>query len=377
MERFRFLRRSEKLVAGNHLLRGWDTLVWFAPLDLVASASLSSLASALVSAVDYYGFGSESRFDRWALPAAEAELHVSHAPADEFDEDYSIAEPVSMCLLGSGQLVLNIEAALHGSDLDEDDLRPLVTPLLDRCSASFVAAGIEGAGSQAVCVVRVAFSHRGATVLDAMNLGWDVVSHLSQVRERDLTAESALDLLRAGRPDLLIGLFESPWLEAKGLGYDLSDDHGRIELAQDVARFANSDEAGLLVIGLRTRKRNGSDVIAKVTPSPDAFDAARYHRAIDAKLFPPVQGLLVHDLPVHLPDGRSGHILAIYVPRQPEETKPFLVHGAIVQGKVEGAFITIVQRRGEHSVPVTAATIHATLAAGRALLRRGELPGFD
>jgi len=40
-------------------------------------------------------------------------------------------------------------------------------------------------------------------------------------------------------------------------------------------------------------------------------------------------------------------MLAIYISAQPEEMKPFLVHEAIVRGKVEGAFISIVQRRGE------------------------------
>jgi hypothetical protein len=62
------------------------------------------------------------------------------------------------------------------------------------------------------------------------------------------------------------------------------------------------------------------------------------------------------------------------VPPQPEELKPFLVHGAILEGKVEGAFVSIVRRRGEHSVPITAPAIHAMLSAGRALLRRGQLP---
>lgn len=48
--------------------------------------------------------------------------------------------------------------------------------------------------------------------------------------------------------------------------------------------------------------------------------------------------------------------------------------GAIVQGRTEGAFISIVRRRGEHSVPLSPAVIHAALAAGRALLR-GTPPG--
>jgi hypothetical protein len=71
----------------------------------------------------------------------------------------------------------------------------------------------------------------------------------------------------------------------------------------------------------------------------------------------------------------GGHIVLIDVPSQPEEHKPFLVQGAVTtDGKVEGGFISIVRRRGEDSIPITAVAIHATLSAGRALLRRGEIP---
>lgn len=63
-------------------------------------------------------------------------------------------------------------------------------------------------------------------------------------------------------------------------------------------------------------------------------------------------------------------LIAIEIPPQPEELKPFLVHGAITaDGATEGTFISIVQRRGEGSIPITAPMVHATLAAGRALLR--------
>ena len=179
--------------------------------------------------------------------------------------------------------------------------------------------------------------------------------------------------MTAGRPELLVGLPESRWLDAKSQGYDLQTDHGRIELAQDIARFANSDSDGLLVIGLRTRKAGGGEIISKTSPSLDPFDTGRYHRAIDGRLFPPVQGLIIRNTPAPMSGGRVGYMLAVYVPAQPEEMKPFLVHGAIVRGKVEGAFISIVQRRGEHSIPITAPAIHATLAAGRALLRRSDV----
>jgi hypothetical protein len=71
---------------------------------------------------------------------------------------------------------------------------------------------------------------------------------------------------------------------------------------------------------------------------------------------------------------QEAKLLVLHTPPQAEELKPFLVHGAIVGDKVEGAFVSIVRRREEYSVPITASAVHAMIAAGRALLRRGELP---
>lgn len=94
--------------------------------------------------------------------------------------------------------------------------------------------------------------------------------------------------------------------------------------------------------------------------------ASRYRRVLDQRLYPPILGIRI-DL---VPTDKGKALIAIDVPPQPEESKPFLVHGAITaQGDVEGAFISIVQRRGEGSIPITAPMIHATMAAGRAFLR--------
>jgi len=82
----------------------------------------------------------------------------------------------------------------------------------------------------------------------------------------------------------------------------------------------------------------------------------------------------VDDLQIEALAGNDGDLVLLDIPPQPEDLKPFLVHGAIIDGKTEGAFISIVRRRGDSSIPTIAAMIHATLAAGRALLRRGDLP---
>ena len=62
-------------------------------------------------------------------------------------------------------------------------------------------------------------------------------------------------------------------------------------------------------------------------------------------------------------------VLAINIPKQPAEMQPYLVHGAFVEGKLEGAFFTIVRRRGEGSITTSAQQIHAYIVAGKRYLR--------
>jgi hypothetical protein len=181
----------------------------------------------------------------------------------------------------------------------------------------------------------------------------------------EFDAEALWQLLREGHVDVLIGQSESAYLEVKALGYDLSSLAQKIELAQDVARFANGDVAGLLVIGLAEKKVGAAKrVIRGPVQRFSSADAHRYHKAIDARVHPPIEGLVIQPVPAEL----RGDLLCIFVPAQPRHLKPFLVHGAIINARTEGAFISIVRRRGEHSIPVTPQAIHGALAAGLALL---------
>jgi hypothetical protein len=146
---------------------------------------------------------------------------------------------------------------------------------------------------------------------------------------------------------------------------------GKIKLAQTVSRFCNAEDGGLVVIGMSTKRVPGGEDIRGLCPVPrDKGMLRRYQYAFEKCLFPPPDHLSIEAIEI----ADDGMLILIDVSPQPEELKPFLVHGAIVDGGVEGAFISIVRRRGESSIPITAPMIHSTLAAGRALLRRGELP---
>ncbi len=183
--------------------------------------------------------------------------------------------------------------------------------------------------------------------------------------EEDLakSSEGVQLALRLGRPDALIGAPESSWLDVKSNDYLLASAAERIKLAQDVARFANAN-GGLLVLGLRTSRSNGVDIILRATPLPmPARSVARYRTIIDTHVYPLVGGLDVFSVPCG-----KGELLIIIIPPQSEDDKPFVVHGnlgSITDNKVKGLFVSVVQRRGDGAEYLGGPAIHGLLATGR------------
>lgn len=214
-------------------------------------------------------------------------------------------------------------------------------------------------------------STRGKSLRDFYNVAMDSITLLEAAGDGTPTRNTVVDLVRGDHVDLLVGFLEGPWLDAKSAHYDLTDPRGEISLAQSVSRFCNAEDGGVVVVGLGTKRVKGGEIISAVKPVPlDGKDARRYRRVIENRLFPLPTALIIEV--IETDPGRG--LILLSVPAQDEELKPFLVHGAIVGNRIEGAFISIVRRSGEDSVPVTAQQIHSTLAAGRALLRRGRLP---
>ncbi|WP_353952515.1 hypothetical protein V6K52_03460 [Knoellia sp. S7-12] len=224
--------------------------------------------------------------------------------------------------------------------------------------------------------VRVA-AEEALTVSELLAAGRAVKALLAAHQGGALDVETVRNLLRGGHPSLLVGLSESEWFEVKAQAYNIgvpgvAGERQKIELAQDVARFANGETDALLVIGLREGKGARKHAVDAVTPVPiSAIDVDRYRAVLDSKIIPPVDGLRLEQIEL----GHGCGLLLINVPRQARELQPFLVHGAIVADKVEGAFFSIVRRRGEGSIVTTAAQIHAYIVAGRAFLRNEQDDG--
>lgn len=200
-----------------------------------------------------------------------------------------------------------------------------------------------------------------------------IADFMAATKAGPLDAAGVLNLLRGGHFNVLIGEVESDYLEVKTQMHPIwapgnTGKQAKVELAQDVARFANGNVDAILVVGYG-ESSGGSNEIASLTPITDStLNVAQIQELLDARIVPPVDGLLIEKFPTSPMDS----VLAIYVPRQAPEMQPYLVHGAIVEGKVEGAFFSIVRRRGEGSINTSAQQIHAYIVAGKRFLRGAD-----
>ncbi|MCJ0699858.1 ATP-binding protein [Frigoribacterium faeni] len=203
------------------------------------------------------------------------------------------------------------------------------------------------------------------------NLVQLIDSFLSDLPTRDTVA----DLIRAGRADLLIGLRESSWLDMKIQEYAPNDTLGPFKMAVEVSAFCNAEDGGIIVIGGATdggANTNGGEIITAVDGLHQVRKTPRaYLASLRELIFPPPVRLRIEV--VELPTGKP--LLLVDIPTQPDDQKPFLVRRAVGlrDDKMDSRGFTIAQRLGEDTVYVDAASLHAQIAAGRLLLKRGTI----
>lgn len=250
------------------------------------------------------------------------------------------------------------------------DVAALITPLLGRKRLSFVDVDAYNySDDDWQLSVAIGFNPRSRMLFDLYHDALEIKA-LIEASSGGVTHETVAELIRGGHVKALLGQPEGDWLEAKRQHADFDSEVGKIRLAQWVAQFANSPEGGVVVLGLATKNQGSGDVITKITPLPREPGIRRkYVQVLDTKVIPPIENLTVEVI-AH---GESDLVL-IEVPPQNEENKPFLVHGAVLEGKAQGNFFSIVRRRNDEMASTHPANVHANLTVGRAFLRRGELP---
>ncbi|GHD13336.1 hypothetical protein GCM10010313_38060 [Streptomyces violarus] len=179
-----------------------------------------------------------------------------------------------------------------------------------------------------------------------------------------LTPTDILQALKQDLTHLLVGhLTEGSEFDAKEL-IDLRNSSWRIELAKDIAQFANSPAGGLLLIDAKTNKRPGGvEVFQKLAPLdmnpkfpitvPVFVQKAR--DTADAHIHPMISGLEIASIKT-----RKGSVIYAYIPPQDPRSQPFIVTGEDLPGG--GHFFTIPRRRGDGNLPVSPKELHRLIA---------------
>jgi len=355
--RIRYTRaRSFVLPGGNDIYVTNKYAILSGPLEWLAPIGLSSLRVAMEQSGDRHS----------------QRLYISSDLSDYFDARYpghlldvSVAHseaPGKIAVVVSHERPTPDESV---AALDEH-LRELVAGPMKRHRGSDFR---RKRNPDAPEYVEVSFDvvTRGKTVGDAIAIGEEVLALLRATEGGALTLTTTLDVVRSGHARGLIGQPEGPWFEGKGAAYLLTTDEDKWELAKDVGAFANSETGGLVLIGARTQKKQGIDVVRSVTDIPLALvDVSRYRKVLIAWLHPRVEGLDIATVDHH--GGRG--VAFIYVPPQREELKPFVTRGVVAAGRIHATHVSIPVRDGQETRYASPAEVHSLLQAGRIALRR-------
>jgi hypothetical protein len=174
-------------------------------------------------------------------------------------------------------------------------------------------------------------------------------------------------ILASGQFEQFIGMPEDLFLEVKGkVPYDLATASGRFELAKDVSAFANA-EGGHLLIGfihekLPTRR---IDQIKELQMFASAdLDLGQISGVLRTYVLPSIPGMTVSWVPI-VSNPKVG-IASIYIPKQPDESKFFLITKLVEENETQKEIVVgIARRAGGDNIPLRATEIYDLIRKGR------------
>lgn len=339
---------------------------FYGAFEIVKTITLSSLRRMLVRTSRYLGAQQSPIGFDMVQSTVLVEFNWSLDGRSTFDTEDSVAVPTCLVLTVGGDLLI----AVHLSIPDKDPLLPF--PELEKLLRHWSSArggkfiGVES-DDWARDVWRAYFRPPRSclNVEDAARFGDDAHVIVDAYLDRTPNTELLVSLLASGQGEAFVGTPECQSLECKR-SVDLDNERNKFELSKDLAAIANSESDGVLVIGFATKTRSGEDIITSVHPVSGAKGyVRRIRRIVDRYVYPPIEGLQIATAPVR----DASEIVYCYVPIQPRELKPFVVSGAFLEDRVEGAFITVPRRRNDETINLTPASLHAFLSAGYAMFR--------
>jgi hypothetical protein len=180
-----------------------------------------------------------------------------------------------------------------------------------------------------------------------------------------LTRKEVQEQFSQGILSGIVGLAESAEVDCKREPYPLDSEHGKQELAKDVAGFANAD-GGLLIIGAVTESASirHEDIVVDVRPFLEGLvDISRYLSVIDSWIYPGLSGISANWFSSRQDPAKG--VVVIDIPAQDKTNWPFLVVRHIGgTGKREEAVFGYFERKRDSVDHLSLQELHALLRDG-------------
>lgn len=355
MQRLRYAGDYTFEIDGSEAFRERNEMI-VVPMSVIVDVSAVSVRDALGAYLTQDGYGSS--VELWLSPDEEY-----------FDEDlYSVSD---VHLESDGDVLSVVVTTGIDALLEEDNtsLMALFAPLERRLRTSVVHAGTNYDVVPPTVTVELLPPVARRSVGDVLAIAEQFSALAAASLGEGLTPSSTADLLRGAAPDALLGQPECEWLDAKRSPPKLTTDSDKFEFAKDVAAFANAPAGGLIAYGLSTSATPGGDVVSRVTAfPPQLLRPAALLALVRHRIYPAPIGVRAEVIP-YAGDLAVGLVL---IPPQPNDRKPFVVRGAVVDGRVRQNFVAVPIRVGEHAIWDDVAAIHALMVAGRAALASAD-----
>jgi|SRR5215203_1068147 len=292
------------------------------------------------------------------------DIHITHESEDEIDDETQVDQ--TSLAFENGRLMARTFIAVE-TQPDEQVIRGLAGPMLDREGMRIADLDLSeqrwGWGVWLTFEVPI----RRRSVGDVLRSVDLVSGAIEGAYPEEFDVASAAFVIRSRHPELLIGVFESDWLDAKSAPYRLDQKSEQYEIAKDISSFANAS-GGLILIGAKTKRRQSGDEINRVNGCvlSDAHVApAALHSVIAKWVYPWVEGLKIEQVPL---SSKDQGVVLIEIPNQAESQKPFLVAGTKSGRRVSKLGFTYATRKGEGVQAPRIEEVHQLIRAGKAVL---------
>ncbi|SNY88683.1 Putative DNA-binding domain-containing protein [Nocardia amikacinitolerans] len=289
---------------------------------------------------------------RWDIEYdAESDLGVVIPPWSK-----SILPPTFLSLtVGEDDCYVGMTIAVPRGHFDDDDFADYIDRLASIYGLELKEYTLEGYD----CFVDADFYTRPDITIEKLaaiesDMSCAYINRISTDRPEVHFA----DILRSGIR-AAIGAIESETFEVKRSHYP-KDERGRLEIAKDVAAFANSHRGGVIVIGASTSRDSvNRDIVTQAhSLESDPGATSRYMDSLNKLIYPEVRG-------VEMSYVDSGHdlLFAILIPPQEKKDMPFIVRGGITSSdRISSGMFQVPIRKGDSNTSKRIEEVHSFLS---------------